>query len=85
MLLSAIHKSYENLKDALLYGRLTTIFFDKVVITIKEKELQKTNDNRQIQSGYGLYTKGKFSKIFKNNKKSALKEQKDNKTNNHPN
>ncbi|KAL1565167.1 E3 ubiquitin-protein ligase upl4 [Salvia divinorum] len=43
MLLNALPKSYEHLKDAMLFGRENTISFDEVQSALKAKEFQRSN------------------------------------------
>ena len=43
MLLNALPKSYEHLKDAMLFGRENSISFEEVQSSLKAKEFQKNN------------------------------------------
>ena len=43
MLLNALPKSYEHLKDAMLFGRENSISFEEVQSALKAKEFQKSN------------------------------------------
>lgn len=48
MLLSALPKSYDHLRDAILYGKTTTITFwglELVLCALKAKELHKSRSN----------------------------------------
>ncbi|CAJ2674023.1 unnamed protein product [Trifolium pratense] len=53
-LLCALPKSFENLKDALLYGKEGTITLDEVQSTLRTKEMTKMRDLRIDDSGEGL-------------------------------
>lgn len=46
MLLNAMHYSYENLKDVMLYGRIFTITVEEVQGALKAKELHKCIEKR---------------------------------------
>ena len=59
-LLCALPKSFENLKDALLYGKEGTITLDEVQSALRTKEMTKMRDLRIDDSGEGLnVTRGK--------------------------
>ncbi|KAK2362411.1 alpha carbonic anhydrase [Trifolium repens] len=53
-LLSALPKSLENLKDALLYGKEGTITLDEVQSALRTKEMTKLRDLKIDDSGEGL-------------------------------
>ncbi|CAJ2646442.1 unnamed protein product [Trifolium pratense] len=53
-LLCALPKSFENLKDALLYGKEGTITLDEVQSALRTKEMTKMRDLRIDDSGEGL-------------------------------
>ncbi|KAK2382202.1 hypothetical protein QL285_069749 [Trifolium repens] len=53
-LLCALPKSYENLKDAFLYGKEGTITLDEVQSALRTKELTKFKDLKVDDSGEGL-------------------------------
>lgn len=78
LLLSALPKPYDNLVDAMLYGRLTTITLEEVLCALKTKELKKVNEEFREDAGEGLMVKTKFSRN-KNFNKTKSKEQNVNK------
>ncbi|PNX65946.1 cytochrome p450, partial [Trifolium pratense] len=53
-LLCALPKPFENLKDALLYGKEDTITFDEVRSALRTKEMTKMRDLKVDDSGEGL-------------------------------
>src|SRR3954469_1665699 len=54
LLLSSLPRSFENLKDALLYSKEGTITLDEVQTTVKSKEFSKSKDLKIEDSGQGL-------------------------------
>lgn len=75
MLLSALPKSFEHLKDAMLFGRETSVSIEEVQSALRAKELQKQNDEKQGSSREGLNIKkfkanGKFKKNNFSSKKT---------------
>lgn len=72
ILLNELPRSYDQLKDAMLYGRILTISTDEVVFALKTKELQKTSDNCNGNLGDSLVTKQRFTKKM-NYKKNMTK------------
>lgn len=57
ILLYALPKCFEQLKDAMLFGRESSITMDEVQSTLRAKELQKHNDKKQVTMGEGLNVK----------------------------
>lgn len=51
LLLNALPKGYDNLVDAMLYGRHTTITLDEVVSALKTKELKKVHEEGRETTG----------------------------------
>lgn len=63
ILLNSLPKSYEQLKDAMLYGRDNTITLEEVESALKSKELQRQNEGKQeASSGESLNVKQKLIK-----------------------
>lgn len=75
LLLSALPEMYDNLVDAMLYGRLTAITLKEVICALKTKELQKAHEESREVSGEGLLVKSKFTKN-KNYKRTKTVESK---------
>lgn len=46
ILLNALSKSFEHLKDAMLFGRESAITMDEVQSALQAKELRKHNDEK---------------------------------------
>lgn len=69
MLLNALPKSYENLRDTLLFGRTGTITLEEVQNMIQTKELQKHNHGERENQAESLNVK-KFKQ--QKNKKAAF-------------
>lgn len=54
LLLSSLPRSFENFKDALIYGKECITTFDEVQTTIRFKESSKVKDLKIDDSGEGL-------------------------------
>lgn len=64
LLLNVVPKSYDQLRDAMLYGRLLSITLDEVVCALKAKKLQKVfQDFVAGVLGEGLMVKTMFTKF----------------------
>ena len=70
LLLNALPKSYDHLKDAMLYGREKAITLDEVQCVLKAKELQKTSGNASSDQA----PEALVVKKFKHKKQSKGKE-----------
>lgn len=46
MLLNALPKSFDQLKDAILYGRDSSLTYEEVLSTLKSKEFQRSSVNK---------------------------------------
>lgn len=57
MLLNALPRSYDHLKDAMLYGRVLTISLDEIIFALKTKELQKFSEKGNGNHGDNLVPK----------------------------
>lgn len=72
MLLNTLPKSYDHLKDVMLFGLENSISLDEVQSTLKAKELQKSNEGQQTSSTQeSLNIEQKFSKNGNNFKKTT--------------
>lgn len=61
ILLNALPKSYENLKDAMIHGRESSITLDEVVSAFKTKETQRSSHSNLSSVEEGLNVKTKFA------------------------
>lgn len=69
ILLNALPRTYENFKDAILYGREQTITLEEVQSAIKTKQLQKKLSTGTEHSGEVLMTRGRPQKrTYKSNR-----------------
>lgn len=74
ILLNALPKSFDHLKDAMLYGREASITLEEVQSALKAKEIQKESETKQSSAGESLNVKGKqFKKKFKKGGKEEKK------------
>lgn len=62
ILLNALRKSYENFKDAMLYGRDQSISLDEVQSAIQSKELHRRLLSNTEPLGEGLSIRGRSDK-----------------------
>ena len=81
ILLNALPKSYEQLKDAMLYGRERTITLEEVQSALKTKDLQKTSWGRQEPKAEALninkFKGAKSKKSKQHGKKQSFQKDQD--------
>lgn len=84
ILLNSLPKSFEHLKDVMLYGRDGTVTLEKVQNALRFKELQRQVESKaEVQAGESLNVKtkqqkgGKFKKFSQDFKKSRNQKDKE--------